>query len=96
MKYDVSPSFVRMDIDALRVVVHVYEMIDGEVKVDKIDFKKTTSLQQHNCYYKKKKTRFLGSYLHPLKNSWVFYVIMLFISKCLQLSINGFHFAVFA
>lgn len=40
--YDVNPSFVLMDIDALRVVVYVYELIDGEVKVDKIDFKKTT------------------------------------------------------
>ncbi|CAL5325096.1 unnamed protein product [Camellia sinensis] len=38
--YDVNPSFVLMDIDGLRVVVYVYELIDGEVKVDKIDFKK--------------------------------------------------------
>ncbi|KAK4482682.1 hypothetical protein RD792_009848 [Penstemon davidsonii] len=43
MTYDVNPSFVLMDIDALRVVVYVYELIDGEVKVDKIDFKKTTT-----------------------------------------------------
>ncbi|XP_065850021.1 vacuolar protein sorting-associated protein 29 [Euphorbia lathyris] len=41
--YDVNPSFVLMDIDGLRVVVYVYELIDGEVKVDKIDFKKTAS-----------------------------------------------------
>ncbi|KAF3437752.1 hypothetical protein FNV43_RR20508 [Rhamnella rubrinervis] len=41
--YDVNPSFVLMDIDGLRVVVYVYELIDGEVKVDKIDFKKTTT-----------------------------------------------------
>ncbi|KAL6516734.1 Vacuolar protein sorting-associated protein 29 [Orobanche gracilis] len=40
---DVNPSFVLMDIDGLRVVVYVYELIDGEVKVDKIDFKKTTA-----------------------------------------------------
>jgi vacuolar protein sorting-associated protein 29 len=38
--YDVNPSFVLMDIDGLRVVVYVYELVDGEVKVDKIDFKK--------------------------------------------------------
>lgn len=38
--YDVNPSFVLMDIDGMRVVVYVYELIDGEVKVDKIDFKK--------------------------------------------------------
>ncbi|KAE8662668.1 Vacuolar protein sorting-associated protein 29 [Hibiscus syriacus] len=41
--YDVNPSFVLMDVDGLRVVVYVYELIDGEVKVDKIDFKKTAS-----------------------------------------------------
>nr|GMC62159.1 vacuolar protein sorting-associated protein 29 [Ipomoea batatas] len=41
--YDVNPSFVLMDIDGLRVVVYVYELIDGEVKVDKIDFKKTAA-----------------------------------------------------
>lgn len=41
--YDVNPSFVLMDIDGLRVVVYVYELIDGEVKVDKIDFKKTAT-----------------------------------------------------
>jgi vacuolar protein sorting-associated protein 29 len=43
--YDVNPSFVLVDIDGLRVVVYVYELIDGEVKVDKIDFKKTSSNQ---------------------------------------------------
>ncbi|XP_023638007.1 vacuolar protein sorting-associated protein 29 [Capsella rubella] len=36
---DVNPSFVLMDIDGLRAVVYVYELIDGEVKVDKIEFK---------------------------------------------------------
>ncbi|KAI8030877.1 Vacuolar protein sorting-associated protein 29 [Camellia lanceoleosa] len=41
--YDVNPSFMLMDIDGLRVVVYVYELIDGEVKVNKIDFKKTTT-----------------------------------------------------
>lgn len=45
--YDVNPSFVLMDIDGLRVVVYVYELIDGEVKVDKIDFKKTTAPTTH-------------------------------------------------
>lgn len=32
-----------MDIDGLHLVVYVYELIDGEVKVDKIDFKKTST-----------------------------------------------------
>ncbi|XP_058179137.1 vacuolar protein sorting-associated protein 29-like isoform X2 [Rhododendron vialii] len=44
---DVNPSFVLMDIDATRVVVYVYELVDGEVKVDKIDFKKTTAMTAH-------------------------------------------------
>lgn len=44
---DVNPSFVLMDIDGLRVVVYVYELIDGEVKVDKIDFKKTATTATH-------------------------------------------------
>ncbi|KAK6920848.1 Calcineurin-like phosphoesterase domain, lpxH-type [Dillenia turbinata] len=44
--YDVNPSFVLMDIDGLRIVVYVYELIDGEVKVDKIDFKKTATTTQ--------------------------------------------------
>ncbi|XP_024977691.1 vacuolar protein sorting-associated protein 29-like [Cynara cardunculus var. scolymus] len=43
MTYDVNPSIVLMDIDGLRVVVYVYELIDGEVKVEKIDFKKTSA-----------------------------------------------------
>ena len=30
-----------MDIDGLRVVAYVYELVDGEVKVDKIEFKKS-------------------------------------------------------
>jgi vacuolar protein sorting-associated protein 29 len=38
--FNINPSFVLMDIDGLWVVVFVYELIDGEVKVDKIDFKK--------------------------------------------------------
>eukprot|EP00243_Klebsormidium_subtile_P006359 TRINITY_DN2696_c0_g1_i2.p1 TRINITY_DN2696_c0_g1~~TRINITY_DN2696_c0_g1_i2.p1 ORF type:complete len:191 (-),score=45.77 TRINITY_DN2696_c0_g1_i2:177-749(-) len=38
--YDVNPSFVLMDIDGQRVVVYVYELVNGEVKVDKIDFRK--------------------------------------------------------
>eukprot|EP00245_Coleochaete_scutata_P006274 TRINITY_DN2055_c0_g2_i1.p1 TRINITY_DN2055_c0_g2~~TRINITY_DN2055_c0_g2_i1.p1 ORF type:complete len:191 (-),score=47.06 TRINITY_DN2055_c0_g2_i1:382-954(-) len=38
-----NPSFVLLDIDGLRVVVYVYELVEGEVKVDKIDFKKPPS-----------------------------------------------------
>lgn len=38
--YDVNPSLVLiMDIHGLRVVVYVYELIGGEVKVNEIDFK---------------------------------------------------------
>ncbi|KAK3246873.1 Vacuolar protein sorting-associated protein 29 [Cymbomonas tetramitiformis] len=39
---DVKPSFVLMDIDGLRVVSYVYELVNGEVKVDKIEFTKTS------------------------------------------------------
>ncbi|KAK8943912.1 Vacuolar protein sorting-associated protein 29 [Platanthera guangdongensis] len=42
ISYDVNPSFVLMDIDGLHVVLYVYELIDGEVKVDRIDFKKSS------------------------------------------------------
>ncbi|CAL9079490.1 unnamed protein product [Musa textilis] len=47
--YDANPSFVLLDIEmGLRVVVCVYELIDGQVKVNKIDFKKTaTTLPAH-------------------------------------------------
>lgn len=40
MTYDVNPSIVLMDIDGLKVVVYVYELVDGEMKVEKIDFEK--------------------------------------------------------
>lgn len=43
LTYNVHPSFVLMDIDGDRVVVYVYELVDGEVKVDKIDFKKSNA-----------------------------------------------------
>jgi vacuolar protein sorting-associated protein 29 len=38
--HDVRPSFVLMDIDGNRVVAYVYELVDGEVKVDKIEYTK--------------------------------------------------------
>ncbi|CAI5529589.1 unnamed protein product [Closterium sp. Naga37s-1] len=34
------PSFVLMDVDGARVVVYIYELVGGDVKVDKIEFKK--------------------------------------------------------
>ena len=43
LTYEVNPSFVLMDIDGDRVVVYVYELVDGEVKVDKIDFQKSNA-----------------------------------------------------
>ena len=30
------PSFVLMDVDGQRLVAYVYQLVDGEVKVDKI------------------------------------------------------------
>eukprot|EP00270_Netrium_digitus_P006067 TRINITY_DN1826_c0_g1_i1.p1 TRINITY_DN1826_c0_g1~~TRINITY_DN1826_c0_g1_i1.p1 ORF type:complete len:206 (-),score=52.23 TRINITY_DN1826_c0_g1_i1:150-767(-) len=41
-----NPSFVLMDMDKQRVVVYVYELVNGEVKVDKIDFRKPPMQQQ--------------------------------------------------
>mmetsp|Transcript_19457 Transcript_19457/g.48668 ORF Transcript_19457/g.48668 Transcript_19457/m.48668 type:complete len:184 (-) Transcript_19457:164-715(-) len=35
-----NPSFVLMDIDGPRVVAYVYELVDDEVKVDKIEYSK--------------------------------------------------------
>lgn len=38
---EANPSFVLMDVDGPRVVVYVYELVDdGEVKVDKIEYRK--------------------------------------------------------
>lgn len=36
----VTPSFVLMDIDRSKAIVYVYELVEGEVKVDKIEFTK--------------------------------------------------------
>ncbi|RUS14843.1 vacuolar protein sorting-associated protein 29-like protein [Endogone sp. FLAS-F59071] len=38
---DVVPSFVLMDIQGSTVVTYVYQLIDNEVKVDKIEYKKS-------------------------------------------------------
>eukprot|EP00271_Cylindrocystis_brebissonii_P009061 TRINITY_DN23669_c0_g1_i1.p1 TRINITY_DN23669_c0_g1~~TRINITY_DN23669_c0_g1_i1.p1 ORF type:complete len:184 (+),score=19.71 TRINITY_DN23669_c0_g1_i1:293-844(+) len=36
-----NPSFLLMDVDGARMVVYVYELtVDGEVKVEKVEFKK--------------------------------------------------------
>eukprot|EP00898_Chlorokybus_atmophyticus_P003862 jgi/Chlat1/4477/Chrsp29S04426 len=40
MTEDVKPSFVLMDVDGLRATVYVYELVNGDVKVDKIEFAK--------------------------------------------------------
>lgn len=37
---NVIPSFVLMDIQSSTVVVYVYQLIDDEVKVEKIEYKK--------------------------------------------------------
>jgi len=37
---DVNPSFVLMDIQGSNVVTFVYQLINGEVKVDKLEYKK--------------------------------------------------------
>ena len=36
----IIPSFILMDIQSATVVTYVYQLIDDEVKVDRIEFKK--------------------------------------------------------
>ena len=38
---DITPSFILMDIQSATVVTYVYQLVDGEVKVDRIEFKKS-------------------------------------------------------
>ena len=37
---DLTPSFILMDIQSATVVTYVYQLIDDEVKVERIEFKK--------------------------------------------------------
>jgi len=37
---DITPSFILMDIQSATVVTYVYQLVNGEVKVDRIEFKK--------------------------------------------------------
>ena len=37
---DITPSFILMDIQSSTVVTYVYQLIDDEVKVDRIEYKK--------------------------------------------------------
>ena len=36
----VRPSFVLMDVDGSRATVYVYQLVEGAVKVEKIDYQK--------------------------------------------------------
>lgn len=36
----VTPSFVLMDIQASTVVTYVYQLVDDEVKVERMEYKK--------------------------------------------------------
>ena len=37
---EIIPSFILMDIQSATVVTYVYQLIDDEVKVDRIEYKK--------------------------------------------------------
>jgi len=37
---EVNPSFVLMDLDGSKATVYVYQLVNGEVKVEKIDYSK--------------------------------------------------------
>jgi vacuolar protein sorting-associated protein 29 len=40
LESDITPSFILMDIQSSTVVTYVYQLINDEVKVDRIEFKK--------------------------------------------------------
>lgn len=40
LEADIVPSFILMDIQSSTVVTYVYQLIDDEVKVDRIEYKK--------------------------------------------------------
>jgi vacuolar protein sorting-associated protein 29 len=40
LESEITPSFILMDIQSSTVVTYVYQLIDDEVKVDRIEFKK--------------------------------------------------------
>jgi len=40
LETEITPSFILMDIQSATVVTYVYQLIDDEVKVDRIEFKK--------------------------------------------------------
>ena len=39
----IVPSFILMDIQSSTVVTYVYQLIDDEVKVDRIEYKRATA-----------------------------------------------------
>ena len=40
LESEIIPSFILMDIQSSTVVTYVYQLIDDEVKVDRIEYKK--------------------------------------------------------
>ena len=40
LEAEIIPSFILMDIQSSTVVTYVYQLIDEEVKVDRIEYKK--------------------------------------------------------
>ncbi|EGF82008.1 hypothetical protein BATDEDRAFT_9936 [Batrachochytrium dendrobatidis JAM81] len=41
---ETTPSFVLMDIQGTSIVLYVYKLIDGEVKVEKLDYEKSLDI----------------------------------------------------
>ena len=37
---DVTPSFVLMDVQGTKIVAYIYKLVNGEVKVDKLEYSK--------------------------------------------------------
>ena len=48
---DITPSFILMDIQSSTVVTYVYQLIDDEVKVDRIEYKKAVWALHGSLYF---------------------------------------------
>merc|ERR1712109_427284 len=52
LEAEIIPSFILMDIQSSTVVTYVYQLIDDEVKVDRIEYKKLIILPSSQMFFK--------------------------------------------
>ncbi|GBB88682.1 hypothetical protein RclHR1_15240003 [Rhizophagus clarus] len=55
---DIKPSFVLMDIQGVVVVTYVYQLVDGDVKVDKIEYRKNYDTNRYRLSHSVSYTRY--------------------------------------